>query len=197
MKFIHLLPVLGLAAAFGAAHALSGSSSHALAKPASPAQASVVPPWLAAPPLDNLPEAEVPEAEPNTDEYVDDEDPYSYVGLVPPPEVHVQKLERSRASNGRTVEEVYAGRLKLAGQRLRVRGTVVKLNEGILGKTYLHLRDGSGGADRGDDDLTATTTEPFELGETVELEGELAIDQDVGAGYVYAALLTQAARVAP
>jgi len=73
----------------------------------------------------------------------------------------------------------------------------VKLNEGILGQTYLHLRDGSGSADRGDDDLTVTTTEPFQLGETVEVAGELAIDRDVGAGYSYAALLTKATRVTP
>jgi hypothetical protein len=176
MKFIQLLSVLGLAAAFGVANALPAGSSPALVQP--PAQAPVVPPWLVEPVLD-------------------DEDPYEHVGLAPAPELRVEKLERSRAANGHTVEEIHAGRRTLAGQRLRVRGTVVKLNEGILGKTYLHLRDGSGNAERGDDDLTATTTEAFELGETVELEGELAIDQDVGAGYVYAALLTQATRTVP
>ena len=106
------------------------------------------------------------------------------------------KLERSRGPNGHSVEEIYASRQQLAGQKVRVRGTVVKLNEGILGKTYLHLRDGSGSAEGGNDDLTATTTEAFTLGETVELEGQLAIDQDVGAGYVYDALLADASRVA-
>jgi hypothetical protein len=184
MKFIHLLSVLGLAAAFGVAHALPARSSHTLDPPAAPAPLAGVPPWLVEP----------AEAE-TADFQAADDDPYEYVGLAPAPEVHVEKLERSRAPNGHSVEELYAGREKLAGQKVRVRGTVVKLNEGILGKTYLHLRDGSGSAKRGDDDLTATTTEPFELGETVELEGELAIDQDVGAGYVYAALLTQAIRV--
>lgn len=170
MKFIHLLSVLGLAAAFGVAHALPAGSSPALPQRLAPP--SVVPPWLVAPGLD-------------------DEDPHEHV--APPPTLRVEKLERSR---GDSVEEIHAGRQKLAGRRLRVRGTVVKLNEGILGKTYLHLRDGSGSAERGDHDLTATTTEAFELGETVELEGKLAIDQDVGAGYVYAALLTEATRVA-
>jgi hypothetical protein len=177
MKFIHLLSVLGLAAAFGVAHALPAGSSPALARRPSPPQASVLPPWLVEP-------------EPA------DEDPYEHVGLAPAPAVRVEKLERSRAESGHSVEEIHAGRQKLAGRKVRVRGTVVKLNEGILGKTYLHLRDGSGSAERGDDDLTATTTEAFELGETVELEGELAIDQDVGAGYLYAALLTEATRVA-
>ena len=239
MKSIHLLSVLGLAAAFGVAHALPAGSSHALTQPPSPPQASVVPPWLVEPAVDDTDEPRAdphaglhagtddphagvdhphagvddphagvdhphagvedphagvyPEVEPE----LDADDPYERVGLAPAPELRVDKLERSRAPNGHSVEELHAGRQKLAGQKLRVRGTVVKLNEGILGKTYLHLRDGSGSAERGDDDLTVTTTEAFELGEIVELEGELAIDQDVGAGYVYAALLTQATRVGP
>jgi hypothetical protein len=119
-----------------------------------------------------------------------DPDPHA-AGAIPP------SVERSRAPNGKTVAEVFAGRAALAEQRVRVRGTVVKLTENVLGKTYLHLRDGSGRERDGDADLTVTTAEPFELGETVELEGQLAIDQDVGVGYVYAALLSDALRVRP
>jgi hypothetical protein len=127
-----------------------------------------------------------------------DEDAYERVGLTPAPEVPLPApVERSSAPNGRSVAQVFAERATLAQKSVRVRGTVVKINEGILGKTYLHLRDGSGSADAGDDDLTVTTTEPFQLGETVEVEGTLAIHQDVGAGYNYDALLTLAARVAP
>lgn len=274
MKFIHLLPVLGVAAALGAAQALPSSSSRAL--PQKPAYASVVPPWLVEdgaeePGVEGEPihadargvhaldphaghdghlHAGDPHAAHDGHVHADDphaelcaagvgaddphaelcagvlgadphgadphgadphgtdphaavdpalaaEDPYRRVGLEPAREVSVPAVERSRAPNGQTVAEVYSKRQKLAGQTLRVRGTVVKLNEGILGQTYLHLRDGSGSADRGDDDLTVTTTEAFQIGETVELEGELAIDRDVGAGYVYAALLTSATRVAP
>jgi len=215
MKSIHLLSVLGLAAAFGVAHALPAGSSHALTPPPSPARAPVVPPWLVEPAVDHTGEAgddphaglhaavhsgaDDPQAGvcPEVEAGLDAEDPYEHVGLAPAPELRVEKLERSRAESGHNVEEIHAGRQKLAGRKVRVRGTVVKLNDGILGKTYLHLRDGSGSAEQGDDDLTATTTEAFELGETVELEGELAIDQDVGAGYVYAALLTEATRVTP
>jgi hypothetical protein len=79
---------------------------------------------------------------------------------------------------------------------VRVRGTVVKRTDGILGETYLHLRDGSGSAELQDDDLTVTTTQDFELGETVEIEGRVRIDQDLGLGYRYAAMLTGATRIA-
>ena len=100
----------------------------------------------------------------------------------------------SRAQNGRTVARIFAERQRDAGQTLRVRGTVIKLTEGVLGKNYLHLWDGSASAE-GPADLTVTSVEVFEIGETVEVEGQLAIDQDVGAGYRYDALLKDAHRV--
>jgi hypothetical protein len=109
--------------------------------------------------------------------------------------VNAPPVERSRAANGKTVAEVFSARSALDQQRVTVRGTVVKLTEGILGKNYLHLRDGTGTAEGGDDDLTVTTTEAFVVGETVEVEGQLAIDQDVGVGYSYPALLADASRV--
>lgn len=104
-------------------------------------------------------------------------------------------LPRSAAKNGHTVAEVFSQRSALNETTIRLRATVVKLTDGILGKTYLHLQDGSGSVSGGNGDLTATTTESFELGETVEVEGRLAMDQDVGLGYRYEALLTQTARV--
>ena len=102
-------------------------------------------------------------------------------------------VEASKAANGKKVADVFAERTSLDQKTVRVRAVVVKLMEGILGKTYLHLQDGSGSA--GSDDLTVTTTEAFSLGETVEVEGRLAIDQDIGVGYSYAALLTDATRI--
>jgi hypothetical protein len=114
---------------------------------------------------------------------------------APPQPVDTAPVERSRAANGKTVAEVFSARSALDQTRVTVRGTVVKLTEGVLGKNYLHLRDGTGSVEGGDDDLTVTTTEAFVIGETVEVEGQLAIDQDVGVGYSYPALLADASRV--
>ncbi len=109
----------------------------------------------------------------------------------------VQAVPRSTAANGRSVAEVFSERAALSERRVRVRGTVVKLTDGILGKTYLHLRDGSGSREREDDDLTIATTGEFQVGETVEIEGQLRVDQDLGVGYRYAALLEDATRITP
>jgi hypothetical protein len=112
------------------------------------------------------------------------------VGLQP------QTVTASVAANGHSIADVHARRSALAEQTIRVRGTVVKRTDGILGKSFVHLWDGSAAPETGADDLTVTTSEEFQIGETVELEGRLLIDQDLGLGYRYAALLDGAARVA-
>jgi len=133
--------------------------------------------------------------DPHAGLYGDDPDPHAGAHTATRAPGVPTALERSSAANGRTVAEIFSERAALNEKPVRLRATVVKLTEGIMGKTYLHLQDGSGSAERDNHDLTATTTEPFEVGEIVEVQGQLAIDQDVGVGYRYAALLTELTRV--
>jgi hypothetical protein len=102
----------------------------------------------------------------------------------------------STAANGHTIATIHALRTRLAERSIRVRGTVVKRTDGILGKSYVHLWDGSAAPETADDDLTITTTDEFQVGETVEVEGRLLVDRDLGLGYRYSALLDGATRVA-
>jgi hypothetical protein len=110
-------------------------------------------------------------------------------------EVAAGEVPRSGASNGFTIAELFEQRAALAGRRVALRATVVRRMDGVLGKTFLHLQDGSGSPERADYDLTATTSEDLSLGETVEVEGELLIDQELGLGYAYTALLTDVRRI--
>jgi hypothetical protein len=76
-----------------------------------------------------------------------------------------------------------------------VRGVVVKSTPGVLGRTFAHLRDGSGDAARKDNDLTVTSEQPLEVGQTVLVQGTVVTDKDFGSGYKYDVLLTDARRV--
>lgn len=95
-----------------------------------------------------------------------------------------------RATNGHTVAEIYAGSAKLAGEKVTLRGRVVKYNSGIMGKNWLHIRDGSGA--EGSNDLTITSQGKTKVGDLVLVTGVLAINRDFGGGYKYPIIIEDA-----
>lgn len=93
---------------------------------------------------------------------------------------------------GKRIEDIYADKKQLAGEKITVRGKVVKFNAQIMGKNWLHIRDGSGDAGEGTHDLTVTTGTTARLGDTVLVTGELHLDRDFGHGYKYGAIVEDA-----
>jgi len=90
----------------------------------------------------------------------------------------------AKAEGGKTVAQVFAEREKLAGKPVTVRGKVVKTNAGIMGTNWLHIRDGSGA--EGTNDLTVTTNGAVpNIGDTVLVTGQAALNKDFGMGYAY------------
>jgi hypothetical protein len=97
----------------------------------------------------------------------------------------------AKADGGKTVAEVFAEKDTLGGQPVTVRGKVVKVNAGIMGKNWLHVRDGSGA--EGTNDLTVTTAgELPAVGATVIVTGPVTLDKDFGAGYTYDVIVEDA-----
>jgi hypothetical protein len=111
--------------------------------------------------------------------------------------VEVKKVDRAPGANAMTIAEIIGQRSQVAGKTIRVRGTVVKSNPGILGKTYLHLRDGSGDASTANHDLTVTTLATPNVGDTLILEGTVVLDKDIGSGYKFPTLLEDAKVITP
>ena len=95
-----------------------------------------------------------------------------------------------RAENGQTVAEVITGKTKFAGKSVAIRARVVKYNAQILGKNWLHIRDGSGGP--GTNDLTITTSATVKVGDLVLVTGKLGTDRDFGSGYKYPLIIEDA-----
>ncbi len=93
-------------------------------------------------------------------------------------------------AGGLTVAEVHAQPRSKAGQQITVRGRVVKYNQAILGRNWIHIQDGSGGP--GTNDITVTTSQSAAIGATVTIRGTLAFDKDFGAGYRYPIIIEQA-----
>ena len=95
-------------------------------------------------------------------------------------------------AGGHAIADVWAKKDLLSGSRITVRGTVVKVNNGIMDRNWVHLRDGSGAEKDGTNDLTVTSAEVLTVGDVVTLSGTLATGKDFGAGYAYDAILEQA-----
>ena len=95
-----------------------------------------------------------------------------------------------KPAGGKTVQEVYQEKDKLNGKRVTLRGKVVKYNEAIMGKNWLHLRDGTGKEPA--NDLTVTTQAKAKVGDTVLLEGTVTLDKNLGAGYNYEVIIEDA-----
>lgn len=110
--------------------------------------------------------------------------------------VPVVASEKAPGPLGRTVAELHALGAGAAGAQARVRGTVVKVTSGVLGRTFVHLRDGTGVAPLSND-LTVTTTEELTVGSQVLLEGTIKLGEDFGSGYRYPVLLADARVVTP
>ena len=97
----------------------------------------------------------------------------------------------AKAEGGKTVAEVFAEKASLAGKPVTVRGKVAKVNGGIMGKNWLHVRDGSGA--EGTNDLTVTTAAELpQLGTIVVVTGPVTLDKDFGMGYQYDVIVEDA-----
>jgi len=98
----------------------------------------------------------------------------------------------AKAEGGKTVAEVFGEKDALAGQPVTFRGKVVKTNPDIMGKNWLHVRDGSG--EEGTNDLTITTAAGAlpNVGDTVLVTGTVTLNKDFGMGYAYDVLIEDA-----
>jgi hypothetical protein len=106
-------------------------------------------------------------------------------------EAAVELAGIAKADGGLTVAEIFARGKEAAGEDVVLRGRVVKYNAGILGKNWLHVRDGSGAEST--NDITITTDGVAAVGDTVLVRGKLAADRDLGFGYKFDLLIEDAA----
>src|SRR4029077_9763026 len=94
------------------------------------------------------------------------------------------KVPKADGANAKTIAELWSGKDTLKGKPVVVRGKVVKSLSGIMGKNWIHLRDGSS-----DKDITVTTDAVANVGDVVVVSGVLSVDKDFGAGYTYPVII--------
>ena len=107
------------------------------------------------------------------------------------PEVAMQNVPKAEGADARTVAEVNTDRIALNGRPVTVRGQVVKVTN-VLGKNWVHLRDGTGSGADGTDDLTVTSAAEPKIGDVVVAKGTVKADVDIGSGYAFKVLVEDA-----
>lgn len=86
-----------------------------------------------------------------------------------------------------SIAEVRAQKKALSGKAFEVRARVTKVNLNIMGKTWLHLRDGSEPGE-----LTVTSPSSAAVGDVVRVRGTLGIDRGIAAGYSFEIIMEDA-----
>ncbi len=102
------------------------------------------------------------------------------------------KVAKASGADARTVAEVASKNAELKDKTVQVRGKVVKFTEAVMGKNWIHLRDGSGSAADKTDDLLVTTKDQAKVGDVVLVKGMVRTDKDFGSGYSYKVLVEDA-----
>ncbi len=103
------------------------------------------------------------------------------------------KVEKATGPDAYTVGEIHEKSAQLHEKTAVVRAKVVKVSEGIMGKNWIHLQDGTGNASLGTNKLVATTQDLPAVGDVVTVKGTVYKDKDFGSGYKYAVIMEKAA----
>jgi len=92
-----------------------------------------------------------------------------------------------------TVAQIFANRNDYSGKEVEIRGVVVKVNEQVMGKNWIHIQDGTN--DNGNFDLTVTSTELPAVNDEITVKGKIILNKDFGYGYSYEVIMEDAAIV--
>jgi hypothetical protein len=102
------------------------------------------------------------------------------------------KVEKAKGADARTVAEIVTGAASLKDKPVTVRGQVVKFTADVMGKNWLHLRDGTGSAKDGSNDVLVVTSGTAKPGDVVLVSGTVRTDRNLGSGYSYKVLVEDA-----
>jgi hypothetical protein len=102
------------------------------------------------------------------------------------------KVQKASGADARTVAEIVGKPGELKNKPVVVRAKVVKFTPAILGKNWIHVRDGTGSDADGTNDVLVTSQAEAKVGDVVLIKGIVRTDVDLGSGYAYKVLVEEA-----
>lgn len=89
-----------------------------------------------------------------------------------------------------SVASIYQNKATLAGKTISAQGKVVKVNNGIMNRNFVHVQDGTG--DASSNNLVVTSKQTANVGDQVTISGTVVVNREFGAGYSYPLLIEDA-----
>ena len=103
-----------------------------------------------------------------------------------------EPVAKATGADAKTVAEVVGGRDALRDKKVTVRARVDRVSANVMGKNWVHLRDGSGTPADGNYDLIVTSTDLPKVGSIVVARGTVRTDVDVGGGHAFRVVVENA-----
>ena len=113
-------------------------------------------------------------------------------GAAAPKEEKIS-VAKAKGANATTIESAYLNSAKLDKKKVVIRGKVIKVSQGIMGKNWIHIQDGTGSQTKRTHNIVCTSSETAKVGDVITVTGTLAKDRDFGSGYRYDAIVENAA----
>lgn len=94
-------------------------------------------------------------------------------------------VQKATGAGATTVEGAFKNSAKLNNKQVTIKGKVVKVSSGIMGKNWIHIQDGTGSEKNKNHNLVCTSSQMADVGDVITVSGKLKKDKDFGAGYKY------------
>lgn len=104
-------------------------------------------------------------------------------------EVNKGEIKIEKPVNGTSLEELFSNKKNFSGKSILVKGKVVRINNDILDRNWVHIVDGTQHENK--KSLTVTTNELVKMGDTLSFKGTIVLGKDFGQGYIYDILLEE------
>lgn len=102
-------------------------------------------------------------------------------------------IQIEKATGGTSLNELLSNKKSFLGKEVILKGKVIKVNNGIMDRNWVHIADGTQFEDK--KSVTITTQETVAVGDVVTFKGVITLDKDFGYGYVYDILLEEGALI--
>jgi hypothetical protein len=99
-------------------------------------------------------------------------------------------ITMSKSKKEITIAQIFGNRTDFGGKEVEIRGIVVKVNESVMDKNWIHIQDGT--SFNGSFDLTVTTQDLANVGDEVTFKGKIILDKNFGSGYFYDIIMEDA-----